>query len=54
MTYNEKKKIIATAIELINLLEDCNDMDFVDDIIECVASGDTQLIETDSDEELPY
>ena len=53
MRNNEKKKIIAAAIELINLLEDCNDLDFVDEIVECVSSGDSYSLEKE-EEELPY
>ena len=51
MTYNKKREIIAVATELIGLLEDCDDLDFVDLVIECVSSGDNYLEE---DEELPY
>ena len=50
MTNNEKKRAVAAAIALINELEDCDDMYFVDFIIECVSSGDTVSLE----EELPY
>ena len=51
MTNNERKRIITAAIELINLLEDCDDMDFVDAVIECVSSDDIYSLEED---ELPY
>lgn len=50
MTNYEKKRSIEVAIELIGLLEDCDDFDFVDFIIECVSSGDTRSLE----EELSY
>lgn len=50
MTHNEKRKIIEAATELIGLLEECDDMYFVDLVVECVSSGDSySLIE-----ELPY
>lgn len=50
MTHNEKKEIITKAIELISLLEDCDDIYFVDLVVECVSSGDSYSLE----EELPY
>jgi hypothetical protein len=55
MTNNEKKRIITVATELISLLEDCDDMNFVDLVVECVASGDNYSMATASlEEELPY
>lgn len=55
MTHNEKREIISKAIELINLLEDCDDLDFVDTVVECVASGDNYSMAAASlEEELPY
>ena len=55
MTNNEKRKIITKAIELINLLEECDDLNFVDSVIECVVSDDDYSMAAASlEEELPY
>lgn len=40
MTNTEKKDIAATARDLITLLYDCDDSEFVDLVVECVASSD--------------
>lgn len=45
MTLEEKQVIAATARKLISLLENCDDGEFVDDIITSVVSADTFLIE---------
>lgn len=39
MTLEEKQIVAATARKLINLLELCDDGEFVDLVIDCVASN---------------
>ena len=41
MTIKEKQFVAAYARELIMRLQFCEDADFVDFIVACVASGDT-------------
>ena len=45
MTIEDKQKIAATARSLIYMLENCDDGEFVDDVISSVVSADTFLIE---------
>jgi hypothetical protein len=47
MTLKQKQEIAATARTLIRLLDNCDDGDFVDQVIECVASNDPYLIEVE-------
>ena len=47
MTLKEKQVIAATARKLIRLLEECDDNDFVDLVLECVASADGCLLEVE-------
>ena len=48
MTTSEKNEIIVAARELISLLEDCDDFDFVDTIIDCVTTGDSYPLEVEN------
>lgn len=48
MTLEEKQAIAATARKLIYQLENCDDGDFVDDVISSVASADTFLIDVEN------
>ena len=48
MTTSEKHEIIVAASELINMLEDCDDFDFVDTIIDCVTNGDSYPLEVEN------
>lgn len=48
MTIEEKQTIAATARKLIYMLENCDDGDFVDDVISSIASADTFLIEVEN------
>lgn len=48
MTLSEKNEIIVAARELISLLEDCDDFDFVDTIIDCVTAGDSYSLEAEN------
>ena len=48
MTLEEKQVIAATARKLIYQLENCDDGDFVDDVINSVVSADTFLIDVDN------
>lgn len=45
MTIEEKQEIASVARKLISLLDYCNDGEFVDLVISCVASNDTSGIE---------
>lgn len=47
MTLEEKQVIAATARQLIMRLELCDDSDFVDLVIECVASADSCPLEVE-------
>ena len=48
MTIEEKQFLAAIARDLITRLEFCEDGDFVDFIISCVASGDTLSLEPEN------
>jgi hypothetical protein len=39
MTFEEKQLIAATARKLIRLLDNCDDDEFVDLVLDCVASN---------------
>lgn len=41
MTIDQKQKIAAKARGLIEMLEECDDCEFVDLVIECVTFGDS-------------
>lgn len=47
MTLSEKNEIIIAAKELINLLENCDDYDFVDFVLDCVASADSYPLDVE-------
>ena len=40
MRLDNKQKIAATARQLIRMLEECDDSEFVDLVLDCVASAD--------------
>ncbi len=48
MDFNEKVEIAATARKLITLLDQCDDMEFVDEVINCVVSNDATSIEVEN------
>lgn len=48
MTIQEKQFLAAHARELITRLQFCEDSDFVDLIVDCVASGDTMPLEPEN------
>lgn len=48
MTSREKNEIIVATKELMNLLEDCDDCDFVDLVLECIASADSYPLEAEN------
>lgn len=48
MTIREKQFLAAHARELITRLQFCEDAEFVDFIIACVASGDTLPLEPEN------
>ena len=43
----ERQAITVKAIELMNMLENCEDSDFVDFVLNCVASNDTYSLEAE-------
>lgn len=45
MTFREKFNIVSVAQKLIYLLEECDDGEFVDEILNCVMSADTLSLE---------
>ena len=48
MTIKEKQFLAAYARELIVRLQFCEDAEFVDFIVDCVASGDTMPLEPEN------
>lgn len=48
MTIQEKQFLSAHARELITRLQFCEDTEFVDLIVDCVASGDTLPLEPEN------
>lgn len=47
MILEDKYRIAATARQLIHLLENCHDSDFVNMIVECVATTNSFLLEVE-------
>jgi hypothetical protein len=47
MTLEEKQVIAATARKLMRLLEECDDYDFVDLVLEYIASADSYPLEVE-------
>lgn len=48
MNLNEKQYIAAAARTLIRLLQECDDDEFVDLVVCCVASGDDFSLEVEN------
>lgn len=44
MTTSEKQDIAATARRLINLLQNCDNEIFVENIVQCVADADSDSL----------
>lgn len=46
MNLSEKQRIAAIARQLIRLLQECDDENFVEKVVDCVVNGDeTPIIE---------
>jgi len=45
MTFEEKHIIATTALKLMDLLMNCDDCDFVDLVLDCVAAADSYPLE---------
>lgn len=45
MNLKEKQEIAAIARRLIALLQECDDEDFVDDVIGCIQDGDKTILD---------
>lgn len=45
MNIEQKQRIASAARVLISMLEECNDYEFVDLVLECVAFGDSSPLD---------